>query len=63
MLHLGDVELVDWLCAQVDPGDLCSREPVPLSQGVLLSLVSQLSTSLAQVRRAASLAAAHHCDY
>ena len=47
-LHIGDIDLVDWLCEQVDPGDLCSREPPPLSQGVLLSLVSQLSTDLSQ---------------
>lgn len=49
VLHTGDVDLVDWLCALVDPGELCSREPVPLTQGVLLSLVSQLSTSLLKV--------------
>ena len=50
MLHIGDVDLVDWLCGQVDPGDLCGREPVPLSQGVLLSLISQLGTNLTKVR-------------
>ena len=49
VLHIGDVDLVDWLCAQVDPGELCAKDPVPLSQGVLLSLLSQLSTSLSKV--------------
>ena len=49
VLHTGDVGLVDWLCGRLDPEDLCSREPVPLTQGVLLSLLSQLSTSLPQV--------------
>lgn len=49
VLHIGDVDLVDWLCGQVEPGDLFNREPVPLSQGVLLSLVSQLSTDLSKV--------------
>lgn len=49
VLHIGEMDLLDWLCSQVDPSELCSREPVPLSQGVLLSLVSQLSTNLTKV--------------
>ncbi|KAK9805896.1 hypothetical protein WJX73_002358 [Symbiochloris irregularis] len=48
VLESGDVELVEWLCGEVDPGDVCSREPVPLSQGVLLSLLAQLSMNLMQ---------------
>ena len=57
VLHIGDVDLVDWLCSQIEPGELFAREPFPLSQGVLLSLVSQLTTNLHKV----NLQLAHLC--
>lgn len=45
-LQLSDVSIVSWLCTQADPQSLFSMVPLPLSQGVLLSLVQQLSCDL-----------------
>eukprot|EP00252_Welwitschia_mirabilis_P011042 TRINITY_DN2483_c0_g4_i1.p1 TRINITY_DN2483_c0_g4~~TRINITY_DN2483_c0_g4_i1.p1 ORF type:complete len:995 (-),score=261.46 TRINITY_DN2483_c0_g4_i1:503-3487(-) len=45
-LQMIDVSLVSWLCSQVDPQSLFTMVPFPLSQGVLLSLVQQLSCDL-----------------
>ncbi|XP_024388151.1 enhancer of mRNA-decapping protein 4 isoform X2 [Physcomitrium patens] len=42
----GDLQLVSWLCLQLEPSSLLSRVPLPLSQGVLLSLVRNLSFDL-----------------
>ncbi|KAK3200159.1 hypothetical protein Dsin_023574 [Dipteronia sinensis] len=42
-LQRSDVSTVSWLCAQVDLHGMLSLVPVPLSQGVLLSLLQQLS--------------------
>ncbi|BFI30389.1 enhancer of mRNA-decapping protein 4 [Marchantia polymorpha subsp. ruderalis] len=45
-LSLSDVAIVSWLCNQVDLKTLFSMVPLPLSQGVLLSLVQQLGCDL-----------------
>jgi len=45
-LQLSDVSIVSWLCSQVDYNSLFSTIPLPLSQGVLLALVQQLSCDL-----------------
>ncbi len=45
-LSLQDVATVGWLAAQADAATVLSREPCPLSQMVLLSLVQQLSADL-----------------
>ncbi|KAK4254538.1 hypothetical protein QN277_009909 [Acacia crassicarpa] len=45
-LHRSDVSLVSWLCSQVDLAGMLSMVPLPLSQGVLLSLLQQLSCDL-----------------
>lgn len=45
-LSLSKVEVVMWLINQVASDRIFSQTPCPLSQGVLLSLVQQLSTDL-----------------
>ncbi|CAM6081699.1 unnamed protein product [Calypogeia fissa] len=45
-LSLSDVAIVSWLCTQVDVKALFAATPLPLSQGVLLSLVQQLGCDL-----------------
>lgn len=45
-LSLSDVAVVSWLCMQIDETHLFSTVPLPLSQGVLLSLVQQLGCDL-----------------
>ncbi|KAI4296086.1 hypothetical protein L6164_036075 [Bauhinia variegata] len=45
-LHRSDVSLVSWLCSQVDLQGILSMAPLPLSQGVLLSLLQQLSCDI-----------------
>jgi enhancer of mRNA-decapping protein 4 len=45
-LSLSDVAVVSWLCMQMDEAHLFSTVPLPLSQGVLLSLVQQLGCDL-----------------
>jgi len=45
-LSLSKVEVVMWLINQVASDRIFSQSPCPLSQGVLLSLVQQLSTDL-----------------
>ncbi|KAI4298855.1 hypothetical protein L6164_032370 [Bauhinia variegata] len=45
-LHRSDVSLVSWLCSQVDLQGILSMVPLPLSQGVLLSLLQQLSCDI-----------------
>lgn len=45
-LGLQDVATVGWLCTQADAAAVLSRDPCPLSQMVLLSLVQQLSADL-----------------
>ncbi|OIW13883.1 hypothetical protein TanjilG_31772 [Lupinus angustifolius] len=42
-LHRSDVSIVSWLCSQVDLAGILTMVPLPLSQGVLLSLLQQLS--------------------
>ncbi|KAF5472601.1 hypothetical protein F2P56_009306 [Juglans regia] len=42
-LHRRDVSIVSWLCSQVDLQRILSTVPLPLSQGVLLALLQQLS--------------------
>ncbi|XP_031478958.1 enhancer of mRNA-decapping protein 4 isoform X2 [Nymphaea colorata] len=45
-LQRSDLSLVSWLCSQVDLQGILSTSPLPLSQGVLLSLVQQLACDL-----------------
>ncbi|KAL9664005.1 hypothetical protein QQ045_019400 [Rhodiola kirilowii] len=45
-LQRSDVTIVSWLCSQVDLQKLLSATPVPLSQGVLLSLLQQLACDI-----------------
>ncbi|XP_076949042.1 enhancer of mRNA-decapping protein 4-like [Bidens hawaiensis] len=45
-LQRSDVRIVSWLCSQVDLQGLLTRNPLPLSQGVLLSLLQQLACDI-----------------
>ncbi|KAI7758352.1 hypothetical protein M8C21_013713 [Ambrosia artemisiifolia] len=45
-LQRSDVRIVSWLCSQVDLQGLLARNPLPLSQGVLLSLLQQLACDI-----------------
>lgn len=45
-LQRNDVSIVSWLCSQVDLQRLLSTIPLPLSQGVLLSLLQQLACDI-----------------
>nr|KYP62791.1 Enhancer of mRNA-decapping protein 4 [Cajanus cajan] len=45
-LHRSDVTIVSWLCSQVDLAGILAMVPLPLSQGVLLSLLQQLSCDI-----------------
>ncbi|CAH2053838.1 unnamed protein product [Thlaspi arvense] len=47
-LHRSDVSIVSWLCSQVDLRGLLAMSPLPLSQGVLLSLLQQLSCDISK---------------
>ncbi|KAG2273144.1 hypothetical protein Bca4012_085949 [Brassica carinata] len=43
-----DVSMVSWLCSQVDLHRLLAMNPLPLSQGVLLSLLQQLACDISK---------------
>ena len=45
-MSTSDLQLVIYLCQQVDPDTLFYKLPLPLSQPVLLSLIQQLSVNL-----------------
>ncbi|XP_068641530.1 enhancer of mRNA-decapping protein 4-like isoform X2 [Aristolochia californica] len=45
-LQRSDVSIVSWLCSQVDLQGILTMVPLPLSQGVLLALLQQLSCDL-----------------
>ncbi|XP_051128269.1 enhancer of mRNA-decapping protein 4-like [Andrographis paniculata] len=45
-LQRSDVAIVSWLCSQVDLPRILSMNPLPLSQGVLLSLLQQLACDI-----------------
>ena len=45
-LGLQDVSTVGWLASQTDAASVLGCDPCPLSQGILLSLVQQLSADL-----------------
>ncbi|KAL6562477.1 hypothetical protein OROGR_003484 [Orobanche gracilis] len=45
-LHRNDVTVVSWLCSQVDMPVILSTSPLPLGQGVLLSLLQQLACDI-----------------
>ncbi|KAI3466380.1 hypothetical protein Pfo_023043 [Paulownia fortunei] len=45
-LQRSDVTIVSWLCSQVDLPGILSLNPLPLSQGVLLSLLQQLACDI-----------------
>ncbi|KAA8523509.1 hypothetical protein F0562_009932 [Nyssa sinensis] len=47
-LQRSDVSIVSWLCSQVDLQGILSMIPVPLSQGVLLSLLQQLACDISK---------------
>ncbi|KAL3503674.1 hypothetical protein ACH5RR_038123 [Cinchona calisaya] len=47
-LQRSDVFIVSWLCSQVDLQGILSMNPLPLSQGVLLSLLQQLSCDISK---------------
>ncbi|GMH14482.1 hypothetical protein Nepgr_016323 [Nepenthes gracilis] len=47
-LQRSDVSIVSWLCSQVDLPGILSMVPLPLSQGVLLSLLQQLSCDISK---------------
>ncbi|KAL2483790.1 Enhancer of mRNA-decapping protein 4 [Forsythia ovata] len=47
-LQRSDVSIVSWLCSQVDLPGILSINPLPLSQGVLLSLLQQLSCDISK---------------
>ncbi|KAK9269418.1 hypothetical protein L1049_001191 [Liquidambar formosana] len=45
-LQRSDVSIVSWLCSQVDLQGILAMVPVPLGQGVLLSLLQQLACDI-----------------
>ncbi|XP_050371073.1 enhancer of mRNA-decapping protein 4 [Argentina anserina] len=45
-LQRSDVGIVSWLCGQVDLHGILLLQPLPLSQGVLLSLLQQLACDI-----------------
>ncbi|KZV56332.1 enhancer of mRNA-decapping protein 4-like [Dorcoceras hygrometricum] len=45
-LHRSDFTVVSWLCSHVDLPKLLATNPLPLSQGVLLSLLQQLACDI-----------------
>ncbi|KAL3627097.1 hypothetical protein CASFOL_028460 [Castilleja foliolosa] len=45
-LQRTDVNIVSWLCSQVDLLGILSMHPLPLGQGVLLSLLQQLACDI-----------------
>ncbi|CAA7016335.1 unnamed protein product [Microthlaspi erraticum] len=47
-LQRSDVSIVSWLCSQVDLRGLLRMNPLPLSQGVLLSLLQQLACDMSK---------------
>ncbi|XP_024015753.1 enhancer of mRNA-decapping protein 4 isoform X2 [Eutrema salsugineum] len=47
-LQRSDVSIVSWLCSQVDLHRLLAMSPLPLSQGVLLSLLQQLACDISK---------------
>ncbi|KAA8527110.1 hypothetical protein F0562_008661 [Nyssa sinensis] len=47
-LQRSDVSIVSWLCSQVDLQGILSMIPLPLSQGVLLSLLQQLACDISK---------------
>ncbi|KAK9691536.1 hypothetical protein RND81_09G202700 [Saponaria officinalis] len=47
-LQRSDVSIVSWLCSQVDLQRMLSAVPLPLSQGVLLSLLQQLACDISK---------------
>ena len=49
VLIMEDVNMVAWLCSQVDPGSLLSQKPAVLSQQLLLPLMRQLGYDLLKV--------------
>ncbi|VVA97476.1 unnamed protein product [Arabis nemorensis] len=47
-LHRSDVSIVSWLCSRVDLRGLLAMNPLPLSQGVLMSLLQQLACDISK---------------
>ncbi|KAJ6313794.1 hypothetical protein OIU78_017438 [Salix suchowensis] len=48
VLRRSDVAMVSWLCCQVDMQGIMALSPLPLSQGVLLSLLQQLAYDISK---------------
>lgn len=49
-LQRSDVSIVSWLCSQVDLRGILAMVPLPLNQGVLLSLLQQLACDVSKDR-------------
>lgn len=47
-LQRSDVSIVSWLCSQVDLQRILLMVPLPLSQGVLLSLLQQIACDISK---------------
>ncbi|CAI9772794.1 unnamed protein product [Fraxinus pennsylvanica] len=47
-LQRSDVSIVSWLCSQVDLQGILSMNPIPLSQGVLISLLQHLAYDISK---------------
>lgn len=47
-LQRSDVSIVSWLCSQVDLHGILAAVPLPLSQGVFLSLLQQLACDISK---------------
>ncbi|XP_047341433.1 enhancer of mRNA-decapping protein 4-like [Impatiens glandulifera] len=47
-LQKSDVSIVSWLCSQVDLKKILATNPLPLNQGVLLSLLQQLACDISK---------------
>ena len=48
VLSSSNVDLLAWLCSQVQPDEMFGQLPPPLPQGVILSLIQQLGCDLSR---------------
>ncbi|KAI5413709.1 hypothetical protein KIW84_058032 [Lathyrus oleraceus] len=61
-LYRSDVSIVSWLCSQAGLTGLLTMTPMPLSQGVLLSLLQQLSCGISQLSHAPDRPSISECN-
>lgn len=61
-LHRSDVSIVSWLCSQAGLTGILTMTPMPLSQGVLLSLLQQLSCGISQLSHAPDRPSISECN-